>query len=452
MNFKKEKIDIFSKIASVKIDANSLLSNKTNSFASVDKTKGAVIPFLLDLFKSLEDVNQMKDIIIDSIYRNSEDIELKIKNILIKSLNEMVLCYADPKIPNSYLVSSNTEGFKININHIDYTKLLKINPNSEDGKLLFFDNTLGTNSSDLNTFLYSVILTPNQWYNWKGILSIRYQNNFYYVKINNSYQNKKLSKLFEDIINSIDLFNTKTLLNNLIDSYSATISYKVKKSKSQINNELIVDKIIDKIIDSDEDDVENNSGYFTFTNEDNQDIEDIINSRSNGTFVVETAYESLDEMLSYDSLNQMNTSLDNASQSEIDSVIENALNSLGSIDVLDVSNVDLPILNLNFIETMVKNLGKMFTNTILSPKIMLVFNMAKQLSGDNTDTEITTFIKDNVNIIKMVITTIKNQIIGLILDRCLKLLKEIVFRKIQSIISEKLNNRKKQIRSLIKPI
>lgn len=449
MDVNREKQKVFSKIAAVKIDADTLIQNKNNLFQSASQN-GDVTNFLLDLLKTLEDVNQMKDIIIDTIHRNSEDFEVKIKNTLKKSLNNIVLCFSDPTVPSNYLMSSTGVGFETNVSNIDLTKLLKTNPTSEVGKLLYFDNNSGLNSNDLNVVLYTIINQPNTWVNWKNILHIRFSTQqTLQIKINNSYSGKKLSKFFWDFIEVIDLFDTRTLLNNLVDSYSGTIKFKMNKTKDQIHNEVVIDKIIENILKDDDDDEREPSGYFTFTNEDNVEIEDIVNARNNGTFVVDMAYDSLEQMIGFDSLDSVDQQISNSSASEIEDIIQDALDSLGSIDSFEIGVSDIPILNLNFIETIVKNLSKLFTNAILSPKIILPFLIANHMVNGSISSTSNEFIKNNLNVFKDIIRSIKNMVVGLILDRCIKLLTEIVLRKMSSIIKEKITNRKKQINSLI---
>lgn len=449
MDVNREKQKVFSKIAAVKIDADSLIQSKNNLFPSVSQG-GDVTNFLLDLLKTLEDVNQMKDIIIDTIHRNSEEFEVKIKNTLKKSLNNIVLCFSDPTVPSNYLMSSAGVGFETNVNNIDLTKLLKTNPTSEVGKLLYFDNNTGLASSDLNVVLYTVISQPNTWVNWKNIIHIKFNTQqTIQIKIHNSYAGKKLSKFFWDLIEAIDLFDTRTLLNNLVDTYSGTIKFKLKKTKEQIHNEAVIDKIIENILKDDEDEEKEASGYFTFTNEDNIEIEDIVNARNNGTFVVDMAYDSLEQMIGFESLDSVDQQLSNSNASDIEDIIQNALDSLGSIDSFEIGLPDIQILNLNFIETIVKNLSKLFTNAILSPKIILPFLLANHMVNGTVSATSNDFIKNNLNIFKDIVKSIKNMVVGLILDRCIKLLTEIVLRKMSSIMKEKITNRKKQINSLI---
>lgn len=453
MDINREKQKIFSKIASVKVDSSSLLSNKTNLFGSIDKPKSDITDFLIDLLKSLEDIKQIKEIIIDSIYRNSEDIEVKIKNTFKKSLNDIILCFSDPKVPNSYLMSSSGLGFETNINNIDFFKMLKNAPNTEAGKLLYFDSASGLNSKDFNVVLHQVTKQPNVWHNWKNILHIKFNNQqIISFKINNSYSGKKLSKFFWDFIEALDLFDTKILLNNLVDGFSGTIQSVKRKNKDQIKTDLVIDKMIDNLLKIDELTDDNEAeGYFSFTNEESVEIEDIVNSKSKGSFVIETAYESLESMITPESLNGVNNELDNNSPNEIDSIISNALNSLGTqsfTNSLVLNATDIPVVQLNFIESLVKNLSKMLSTTSISPKLVVPFLMANHMVGNPTPETPDKFIKDNLNIFKSITSSIKTLIVGLILDRCIKLLSEIVRRKMVSIMSERITNRSKQLRSL----
>jgi hypothetical protein len=93
----------------------------------------------------------------------------------------------------------------------------------------------------------------------KNILDIRFDsigtttrpNNSLTIKANVSYDNKKLTDLNNDFIDSLTLFNSKEIVNRIIDSIYGSISFTVNKSKKQLINEAKINTVINKLIDAD---------------------------------------------------------------------------------------------------------------------------------------------------------------------------------------------------------
>jgi hypothetical protein len=103
--------------------------------------------------------------------------------------------------------------------------------------------------------MYAVIQndgTTNTWSsNGKNILDIRFDSIGTTTRPNNSltianvsYDNKKLTDLNNDFIDSLTLFNSKEIVNRIIDSIYGSISFTVNKSKKQLINEAKINTVI----------------------------------------------------------------------------------------------------------------------------------------------------------------------------------------------------------------
>lgn len=453
MNNNDEKKNIFNKIASLKTDINSKVKNSlqdSNEFIKNNET----IQFLIDLLKTLEDLNAVKNVIIDSINNETEMIEQEIKQIIIKNLNDIVFCYSEAKIPDSFI----NEGITLPVDKIDFMKMLLIDPKTDVGRLIYMDIENMTNSTDFNTFLYYVINNVNKPFIWgpqmrlDPIMTLTFkaeQNNEFDVinfKINDRFSNKKFSLFIRELINSLDLVDTKTLLNSLYDSVTGTLSFNSNKTLSQITNQEEINQLITNITNDVNLDA-NIDDYFNFDTSTTQNLEDKINMKLDGVFSIDDAQNDLSGVLSLTSLTDVNNALNDLN--DINVILSNALNSLGTIDLTETINqTNIPTINANMVVNIVKNLGVTLSNIIVSPKIVLPFMLALKFNGNDDISDVKTFIRKNGNVFKSLIKSINGIIINKLTDEVKKSITKLVNEKINNIKNEQLKNRKTQMGTL----
>jgi len=264
MSLIDKKRKIFGNIGAAKTLTEGLPKLKlSSSFPSINNG-GNSITFLTDLIKSLIGYEALVGSIVDILSHSLPEIEREIKNALKSELKNIVSCGVDPSLP-AWIKSSGT-GIVIEINKIDFLDLLKVDPNTTSGKLLYGDIT-----TDFNRFLYDVIQNDGVTSTWKGVLDITFNsigpiNNTLTIKANSAYNSKTLTDLDNDFIESLSLFNPTTIINNIIDIIFGSISVDIKKTTKQLEKEAKINNVIDCIVDADADDnIDDN--YFTFTNE-----------------------------------------------------------------------------------------------------------------------------------------------------------------------------------------
>jgi len=222
-----QKSKVFGNIAAARTVAEGLPQLVTNpSFPSINND-GNSIAFLTDLLKSLVGVEKLREVIIDTLAYKLDEMEIIIKGAIKSSLKELVNCGVDPSIP-SYIKSTGA-GIKIETSKIDFFDILKTNPLTQEGKLLYTDVQASplTSSNDFNTFLYGTIQNDGTTETWgiSPILDVRFDstnispipNNTLTFNSNSAYNTKTLTEFNNNYVDSIDLFDAANLLNKILD-------------------------------------------------------------------------------------------------------------------------------------------------------------------------------------------------------------------------------------------
>ena len=456
-----QKADIFGKIGAARTVAEGLPDLVTNpSFPSINND-GDGIAFLVDLLKSLVGLDQLREVVIDTLAYKLDDMEISIKTAMKLSLKELVNCGVYPSIP-SYIQSTGI-GITTEVDKVDFFNMMKTDPSSSTGKLMYSDiQSPLTNSSDYNTFIYGTIQndgTVETWGNGSQILNVRFDsinpnptpNNTLTFNTHSSFDNKTLTDFNNTYIDSIDLFNSANLLNKILDDLFGTLSFNISKTSEQLKKEEEVKTIVDNIITAEEDDVIDES-YFTFTNDEVAKQETNANWRKNGIRPVETCGSS-NTSLSITTLSSISTNIDSSPQGEIKkTAISDGLKELSNnIGNQSSDTTNKYALELNFIEGIIHGIVTSIVSFILSPKIVSIFLVNyKIVYGVNEEYEdATDFMKQNKNLMVDVTKAVKNAIISTILNAVLKQVSILVSQTIVEIATEKAKNQLAQILSLV---
>lgn len=462
MSLADDKQVVMSEIAALRAKSKGYLNKGRNSMDSVNNKTNSM-SFLIDLLKALEDINEMKGVIIETIIYQSASIELEIKKNLKKVLKEISVCTANPNIP-SWAFST---GVDFKVDKIDYLDIFKVAPDSEIGGLYFLDNASGVNSTDFNTYLSNVIIQNGGEYSWgntspvgKEIVKTKFnqfgstviKNNTINTRISNNYVNSKLSKFNDDYVDSLNIISAEALTNALLDSFSGVISFKGAKGKGKLKSIEEINKIIDKLVNTENEISVSDNSFFEFTNEDNINIDDIVNNKSKGVFKIDVTEEKVDVSLDYDEVVKLNNGMSATNNKLLKSkLLGEALDGLGlaGLENLDIDAINLPVIKLNIIEQIVNNLTRVLINQILSPKILYIFLLNMKIVYGEDLVDVITFIKKNVLTFKTLVNIIKPIIIKIILDRVIKKVNELIADKIKEISSERARNSSLMVQSLV---
>lgn len=457
MSILDKKRQIFGDIAAAKTLTESMPQLKLSSSIPSLNNNGDSITFLSDLIKSLIGYNALVKGVVDILTHSLGDIEIEIKKNLKLQLKSIVSCGVNPSLPDFI----KTNGIIIDVKKIDFLDLLKVDPNSTSGKLIYNDVTPNLlNSTDFNTFLYSVIQDDGITHTWKGILDITFvsldpngvnPNNSLIIKSNQSYNLKKLDDLNNDFIDSLELFNTENIVNKIVDMLYGSVSVKLSKSRKQLEAEAKINKVVDKMIKADAGDTIDDS-YFTFDNVELTQIEAEADNRKRGIVKIK-ASTTIDASITEESLTEFNTQMGTAiTVQEKKDVLANSLDSMATETTNNSTNPsDNQSIKLNFIQQIIDTLIKSIVGVVLSPKVVIVFLITfKIIYGQQIEfTNGVDFIFKNKELIKNVIKKITLLIVQFLIVIALKKIAELVADAQVKKQKEKYTNRLTQLLSLI---
>lgn len=439
MSVVDNKKKVFGQIAALKTGLEGLPKFKKNaSFPSVNN-KGDVIGFLTDIIISLIGNIAIVDTVVDIITNSLDKIEKDIKKALKVELKNIVSCGVDPSLP--LFIKSTGNGIEIEAKKIDFINLFKIDASTNVGKLLYNDVTLSlVDSTDFNTFLYGVIKNDGTTFTWNNIFDITFNsvgtanrpNNTFTIKANSKYDNKTLTDLNNDFVDSLKLFNTENIVSRIIEIIFGSISFSISKSRKQLEEEEKINKIIDRMVDEDINAKEGNSdseGFYSFSNEEMVVIEKRSGERQRGVVKLKTTSD-INSSVPVSSLTSFTETMSTATtQKEKKEVLRNGLDEMANQSSSNSNNpTDKTTIKLNFFMSIIKNLIKVIVGIVLSPKIVMIFLMNyKIIYGPNESyKDGVDFIKKNKTLFRQLIKRIAGMIIKILLAIAIKKITELV--------------------------
>jgi len=463
-----DKKAVFGNIAALKTLNEGYPSfNLSNSFPSVNNGKDGVA-FLVDLLKALVGFEELRDMVVDALTFDMGSIEEQIKKVLKFELKKLVSCGVDPSIPDflkHQLINPPAPGVDVVLNKVDFTGLMFIDPQGEFGGLYYDDETSGIASTDFNTFLYETVQNDGSQENWgtqtglNPILSFEFNstgpvNNTLNIRASAFYSDpsnsKTLTDLNNDYIDSVQLFSTDKLINNIVDTLFGSISVEIKKTTKQLEQEAAVENIVECILNTDDTDVVDNS-FFEFSNEEVRVHQEIANDRRRGIKKIASC-RNIETSVPADELIQFSNDFKaTVNKVEEKQVVSNAINSIGDQASSNAPTADKYNIKLNFIENLIKKLTLAIVNAILSPKVIMIFALNhKIINGlaSTTDGPID-FMKQNKALIQGILKGVRDAIIQLLLKKALSAIKKLVAENATALITEKVNFQKAQLLSLV---
>lgn len=487
MSIYNQKKEVMANISALNTITEGLPKFKTtNSFSSMNNGTNSV-EFLLDLVQSLIGYDELKENIVDMLTRKLPEIESEIKNVLKLEIKGFVSCGINPTIPD-FLKSNNT-GVTLKLQNIDFFEIMKTEPTSAIGSLIYGDVNSGLNSTDFNTFLYSNIsqnksdFTPNggavsPWgssVSGSDIIDVKFSpvgptvqttlspitvNNIIKINANSNYDNKTLTEFNNAFIDSITLFGLpnnidgSNLLNNIVDNLFGTMSVEIGKTKSQLKKEAEINECLNCILNADENDVIDDS-YFEFNNQQLINIDYYVNNRKNGIRILETC-GNLPTNIPIDTLLSVNSELSAATQNTtnlIESKVKamtDAINQLADASASNSIPINVPTIKINFILELIKDFMKSMINIILSPKLMVLFSLNyKIIYGISQDFNgPIDFMKKNKQLIIAISKMILEQMIKMLITLALKYIGKKLAKKYSQDKIEQSKNYVAQILSL----
>ena len=462
MSILSQKQKIFGQVAAARTLTEGLPTLKTNSSFPSINNNGDTMTFLCDLIKSLIGYEALQQAISDTLTYSLKELEKDIKASLKDEIKSIVSCGVNPSLPD--FIKSTGTGFNVKVKQLDFTDLMLTNPTSDVGKILYTSITPNLiDSTDFNTFLYQAIQNDGTTESWghttfgQDILTFTFnsvdvsginQNNTLNIKANKNYDNKSLTDLNNNFIDSLTLFNTEDLLTRLIETVFGTISTTVGKSLKQIENEAKINTVIGKISNSNSKDVINDK-YFTFTNSENAAHQASAIAKKSGTKTITTSGPTVTSV-SFKTLQDTHTSIAGSTTTLQKSVaVNNSLSTMGSEVASSSTNTgDHQAIKLNFIQELINNLINVVINTILTPKVIALFVINfRIIYGPNAKfTDAIDFLKQNKNFIHNMTKKIGGLIIKILLHLALKELTKLIS---DAVVKQQIDKNKANLAQLL---
>ena len=311
-----------------------------------------------------------------------------VKEAVAVAIREALSCSSDFKIP------PNTVQI-IDISVLDYNNILKTNPNDNLLGGIFY----GDPERDFNRFLYNLIQTPFTTETWEGdngpILDVTFITpGQLSIAVNTNYENKSFNDFISDYMDSIELFNQKILLGNVIDNFFSNITPNLDFSLEQLVNEEKTNKLMDKILDTDpcKDEIVYDDSFFSFNNDEIEEFENKAVGRKEGVVGIDLGCGIYSFELRKDSaqakISQILDILDNSNDpTEKSNAIKNAINVLGETATLASPDNKETIKNKLNTDMMLSIPNIVSKISILTPKILGIYNLSNYIVNDTTVTE-----------------------------------------------------------------
>lgn len=260
--------EIFNKFRAV-TSAESLPPYESPATIAVDNM--GTTDFLFELIKQTKGQEGLKNVVLKSTLSELNN-NISVSNTIVNIIKDTFFCLFDIIIPEDFTEGHN--GFFLDLNEIDPTNMLSIDPNSPEGKHIYDGNDANLNlnylvytafnSSEGNPVIYSKNINGVN----KTIFSIHYvSGNQMKLFFGSSYANKKLSEWAEDYLQDVSFFNMPNFTSRLIDIITGVVSIKTGKNYESIENDSKILQMMEKLFGYCKDNQDTNSDADNEINE-----------------------------------------------------------------------------------------------------------------------------------------------------------------------------------------
>lgn len=239
MSLGDNKRSVFTTIGSY----NSLMEQgdsllQTNSYSSINN-KDDVVPFLLDVLKTVAGTEVIKEAVGGLLSEVVDNSESTLKTTLKKQFTQS---NSEDVIPASFM----TNGITIPAKDIDISGKFKINPNSAEGNLIY-----GSVTNSFNSTAYDAVLNSGNFETYNNI-------DIKYIELTDSFQIKPngaaptIGSFFTDYIDNTELINKKEVISSILDNFYGTLAKNQNKTVSEIYDELLIETQLQQVLDNDD--------------------------------------------------------------------------------------------------------------------------------------------------------------------------------------------------------
>jgi hypothetical protein len=449
----EKKSDVLNQIAALKsINSGFPKLKKSKKLESLIAKKNKTIKFIKDAIDILVGIVEFKKELVAFLTYQSAAIEGEVKAGLKTILKNKFSCSIDAIIP-PFLVDGTGIGFNVAVKQVDFFSILKVDPNSVGGKLLY-----GSISQDLNAYLYNVL--QGNVGNWKNLIVVTYQQqgivdgkmktNVFNVKIDSSWSGRTVNDFINTFLDSIVILNLATFVNKVFDMVFGSITSLLKFNKNTVSAEVELDMLIDKIIDfTDINEIDNS--YFDFTKDEIDIFNEKVEERVTGQKILKECdfvSSSIDVNVLVDLTDRLNSA---STLIEIRDTLTNTFDTLSNQATNNVSDENQEFAKNNFFSNFLSGIIKALANLLFAPKVMMMiisyFKIVSNSIGFKTFKD---FLIENkpfiIDLVKRVLLPI---VIKFLMKILIKHLTKLVTQEMIEKNKEKIKNKIAIIKSLI---
>ena len=448
-----QKKDVFGNIAALNVLNGGLPKLPDfNSFSSISNGTDSA-QFLIDLLNSLVGFEALKEFVVDTISFKLPQIETSVKDGIKEQLKELVSCSVNPSIPNWFKYGE--DGVETKVTDIDFFNIMKVNPESLEGGLIYKDVLQGTLSTDFNTYLYNTIQNNGDSKNWGdstvgvNILETTFletsttANNVLKFTTSDDFKDKTLIEFNNRFIDSITMFgapntlDSTIMVNMIIEELFGTISVSsnINKSKKQLKLEAEFKHVLDCVLDSEDDIISDN--FFTFDNPTLAKLDEEVNNKKNGVKFIKTC-GNIPTSIDSSQLIDVQTTINATTLSGIPNKQDESKAILAALENIADTQAsfsndpqDTLTIKTDFFTEIIKKLTRIIMSLVISPKFITLFAINHQIiyGQDGGYNGAVDFIKKNRKLIKNISKIIRDIILELLLSLVLKILMEKLAQK-----------------------
>ena len=386
MGFIDNKAQTINNVAILEVMGNLPKGRVTSSLNSVTSKNKNLLPFLLDLLSTTCKDQTNKDrgkceatrILTDILVQFYPALIRILKDGIIEGIKAGLACGSDFKIPNP------APSITVKVSSVDFTDLLKIDPNTTVGSLYYNDGP----TKDFNWFLYDLIQNGGTS-SWKSIVNVTYDqpNQQFIMSVNNNYVGKSFNQFLIDYINSIDLISLESMLPKITNLLTGAMGANIPNINMSVDKLLAMEKVNSlqsKINSSDpcKEEYTYDDSFFTFTNDEIYEMENISNQKKMGVTYLDLGCGVLPVTSSIDTIKKVYDDVKNSTPTKISVTIKQSIDSINDDLTANVPEKDKKVAKLSLNLKMMEELPKVFTNVILEPKIVSLYQLSLKTVND----------------------------------------------------------------------
>jgi hypothetical protein len=261
-----------------------------------------------------------------------------------------------------------------------------------------------------------------------------------------------LSYFISEYLDTVKLFNNIQIISAIFDDLWGANILSINKTTDQIAIEKIISNLVDKIINNVESDSDViDDSFYSFSNDTYNQLLVESDRKRKGEFTYNPNTNdiiAINQELLLDSLNDLKT--DGLLISKQTSILTNTIDAITKdlVDTNKIKNKYSFSFKFDFIKNIIKKLTTTITTFIFAPKIIYLFSMTAKLYGINDPDDTIEFIKNNINIYKIIIVKIRDMIVQFLIDKIKEMLAPLLLTVSIELAKEKFAIYKKQIEGI----